>query len=299
MFSKIKPFLLHAISSVHAGSGSELGIVDLPIQREKHTGYPKIDSSSLKGAIRSTFRAKIGKENEDYITVFGNEAEDKNNTISGAISFSDARILLFPIRSMRGVFAWVTCPYILERFNQENEAFGTGIDPLPVPEQNIATASSDKLLLGDKKQQIMLEEYTFSIQENKETKELAEKISSMISGTLAKRIKDHLIVLPNDDFTNFALLSTEVNARIHINPTTGIVDKGALWYEENVPPETFFYCYLFAGEPRREQLYNIKNSDDVLQFMMNEDHFPEVFQLGGNSTLGRGLLRRIWLEGSK
>jgi CRISPR-associated protein Cmr4 len=200
---------------------------------------------------------------------------------------------------MRGIFAWVTCPYILERFNQENESYGTGIEPLPIPDQSKATASSDKLLLGDKKQQIMLEEYTFTIQENAQTKKLAEILSFMISGALAERIKDHLVVLPNDDFTDFALLSTEVNARIHINTTTGIVDKGALWYEENVPPETFFYSYLFAGEPRRNELYRIKNVNDVLQFMMNEDHFPEVFQLGGNSTLGRGLIRRIWMEGSK
>ncbi len=52
MYSIIRPFLLHAVTSVHAGSGSEIGLVDLPIQREKHTGFPKIESSSLKGALR-------------------------------------------------------------------------------------------------------------------------------------------------------------------------------------------------------------------------------------------------------
>jgi len=54
MYTKVKPFLLHAITSVHPGSGSEVGLVDLPIQREQHTGFPKIESSSLKGALRYT-----------------------------------------------------------------------------------------------------------------------------------------------------------------------------------------------------------------------------------------------------
>ena len=41
MFTKAKPFLLYAVSSVHAGSGGEVGLVDLPIQREQHTGFRK------------------------------------------------------------------------------------------------------------------------------------------------------------------------------------------------------------------------------------------------------------------
>lgn len=65
MYTKVKPFLLHAISSVHPGSGSEVGLVDLPIQREKHTGFPKIESSSLKGAIRSTVDYRL-RGREDY-----------------------------------------------------------------------------------------------------------------------------------------------------------------------------------------------------------------------------------------
>ena len=41
MFKKAKPFFIKTLSSMHVGSGSDLGIIDLPIQREKHTGFPK------------------------------------------------------------------------------------------------------------------------------------------------------------------------------------------------------------------------------------------------------------------
>ncbi len=109
MYTKVKPFLLHAITSVHPGSGSEVGLVDLPIQREQHTGFPKIESSSLKGALRYTVSnlLKDEKEKEKLELVFGSEPGEGNDkkTIASAIAFSDARILLFPVKSMRGVFA--------------------------------------------------------------------------------------------------------------------------------------------------------------------------------------------------
>ena len=52
MSNKFEIFHIYAETSIHAGTGSDIGIVDLPIQRERHTEYPVIWSSSLKGAIR-------------------------------------------------------------------------------------------------------------------------------------------------------------------------------------------------------------------------------------------------------
>ncbi|WP_256201277.1 type III-B CRISPR module RAMP protein Cmr4 [Thermoanaerobacter thermocopriae] len=92
------------------GSGSELGYVDLPIQREKHSGFPKIESSGLKGALRSAFKGDESlRENVEHI--FGPEDGD---LYAGAIGFLDARILLFPIKSARGIFGWITCPMFFQ-----------------------------------------------------------------------------------------------------------------------------------------------------------------------------------------
>ncbi len=46
---------------LHMGTGTELGVVDLPIQREKHTGFPKGEASSIKGTFRSI------SEYKDYL----------------------------------------------------------------------------------------------------------------------------------------------------------------------------------------------------------------------------------------
>ena len=55
MFKCKHPLFLQCQTPLHAGSGSEIGLVDLPIQRERHTTFPKIEASSLKGALREAF----------------------------------------------------------------------------------------------------------------------------------------------------------------------------------------------------------------------------------------------------
>ena len=42
---------LHAQTALHPGSGTALGTVDLPVQRERHTHWPTIAGSALKGIL--------------------------------------------------------------------------------------------------------------------------------------------------------------------------------------------------------------------------------------------------------
>lgn len=291
MFSYSKPFLLHAISSVHAGAGGELGIVDLPIQREKHTGFPKIESSTLKGAIRASIH---GMDEALETLLFGTRKNNTDNHGASAVSFSDARTLLFPVKSMRNIFAYVTAPSVLQRFNHECKIYGHDIS-LPIPKEN--TCSSNKLQVSDNTH-VVLEEYAYEIEVDEETALLGEKLELILfpdgnDGYL----KERLIVLTDDDFTDFVKLSTEVNARIKINPKTGVVDKdsGALFYEENLPPETILYGFVFTSDTR-QQSANELTAKQVLEKLTNGEMFPEVFQLGGNTTIGRGLLTRTFIE---
>jgi len=59
MFRKLQPFFIIAESPVHAGSGSDFGVVDLPIQRERYTNFPKIESSALKGCVREAIESVL------------------------------------------------------------------------------------------------------------------------------------------------------------------------------------------------------------------------------------------------
>jgi len=119
MYRKANLLFLMNQTPLHAGSGDSLGIVDMPIQREKHTGFPKIEASSLKGSIREHFERVEGEKNPNIIAAFGSEGDDNNESSkAGALGFTDARLLLFPVKSMKGVFAWVTCPQIINKFNR-------------------------------------------------------------------------------------------------------------------------------------------------------------------------------------
>jgi CRISPR-associated protein Cmr4 len=293
MYSIVRPFFLHAVTSVHAGSGSEIGLVDLPIQREKHTGFPKIESSSLKGALRYhiTQSLKEKGESKKLELIFGSEKGEENETQASAIALSDARVLLFPVKSLRGVFAWITCPQVLERWNNEITLYGYSVDPLPVPSPQ--TVSSNRLIASNK--HIVLEEYAFEVTISDDAKRLAEQLAKLLSDHVQINIQDRLVVLSDDDFADFVKLSTEVNARIKIDHEKGTVDNGALWYEENVPPETIFYSFLYIGNVRGKGIEGLQTAEDVATFLVKENTFPKVFQLGGNSTLGRGILRTIWV----
>src|SRR5258708_65554 len=108
---------IHAFTPLHSGVGQGAGIIDLPVAREKSTGIPYLPGSSLKGALRARCKAR-GMTQACY-DIFGPENVDDTNASASMIQFSDQRLLLLPVRSLAGTFAWVTSPYILDRFARD------------------------------------------------------------------------------------------------------------------------------------------------------------------------------------
>ena len=333
MFKSAKPLFLIVETSLHAGSGSDLGIVDLPIQREKHTSYPKVEASGIKGAIREVFRTqpnlKALQTDWDITSVkdpnykeainltFGPDTTNQSNLHAGALGFTDARLLLFPVKSVSGVFGWITCPAVLERFKHDLSICCPSIDlnfALPAKNQVPALPAEnqvpdDDLIVSDNR--IVLEEYTFEVQRTAECESLAHWISKNcmpsddVYSYWRKKVKNSLVVLSNEDFRDFVTLSTEVIARIKINQETGTVDveKGALWYEEYLPSDSVLYSLalttpifqekdddkgIFQLTPQ-EKAANCGESEKVMEFF--EDGLPPIIQLGGNATIGKGIVR--------
>lgn len=299
MFLKARPFFLYTETSLHVGSGSELGVVDLPIQREKHTEFPKIESSSLKGAIREAFeeRFRNSEEGKKKISlVFGPENGDEH---AGALGFIDARILLFPVRSLKGIFAWITCPAVLNRLVSD---FGLcnvkELPPIPSSDKKIPT-KCNLVTKGDK---VVLEEYTFIVKADAECDQLAEWLSSNVlppssNSYWIEKLKKDLVILPDDDFRDFVLMSTEVNARIKIDNDIGTVAEGALFYEEYLPSETVLYSIalaspLFVEDSKKGDLKGDtphEEANNVMKFF--SDNLPQIIQVGGNATIGKGIVR--------
>ena len=253
----VKPFFIKVITPLHAGSGSDLGVVDMPIQRESHTEFPKIEASSLKGSIRSEFVSKNSEENAEKIFGTGDKAGD--------LGFSDARILFFPVKSVKGVFAYVTCPMVLKRLEEDLKLGGSeDLEEIKVSksisDEKCIVCENNKNIIKDKN--IILEEYSFEVAE--------EKLDS--SFKIPNIDKTRLVIISDDNFTHFVKNSTEVITRIKIDNETGTVQAGALFTEEYLPAETVMYA-LAMGK---------------VDTFINESSM--TLQVGGNSTLGKGIV---------
>lgn len=296
MFQIAQPLFLVCETPLHAGSGDSLGVIDLPIQRERHTSFPKIESSSLKGALREAFEEKLTLKNADLLVAFGKEDGD---AAAAALGFTDARLLLFPIKSMKGVFAWITCPRVLKQFEKDLKMTDPNFSILGVPSnpsENHCYLLNQNSDLKIKNTHIVLEEYAFSTETkalsiNGKTLQdwLAENIfTSDIGNYWSEKAKKDIVILNDDDFKDFVNLSTEVITRTKIDNEKGTVVGGALFTEEFLPSESVLYSIVLAS-PEFSDSKSKKSAEDVMRFF--ESNLKEVFQLGGNATLGKGILR--------
>ncbi len=323
MYQTAKPLFFRTETPLHAGSGSDLGHIDLPIQREKHTDLPNIQSSSLKGAFRQNLEQNV-KTDEDKIGIhlaFGYDSDgvDKepivgkffknpeDNDYSGSLAFTDARLLLFPIKSFKGVYALATCPMVIEKFVKElNFVCSPAVAAVPattkveVSGDRIAVASDSFLVMNGK---VILEEYAITVDNtptnNASAKTLAEKLETLL-GITNQELQNRLIVLPNDVFRDFTRLSTEVITRTKIDNATGTVQSGALFTEEYLPAETYLYTIVAAskvfqtkaGKDKTKKEFPTLNLETDVQVMsFFKDKSRDIMQIGGSSTLGKGIVK--------
>lgn len=317
MYQKSTVLFLTCETPLHAGSGDSLGVVDLPIQRERHTSFPKIEASSLKGALRENvetnldidYKKAADDNTKKIISAFGS---DGSGDSAGALAFTDARLLLFPVKSMKGVFAWITCPRVLKQFekdmnisykavnnknsfeitgtftnHKENECYVVGDSDLFVIKSTPSSENNNSV------GKIVLEEYAFNAIK-KDLKINTANLEDWLSEKLFKanpywagKAKTSIVILNDDDFKDFVNLSTEVITRIKISSETGTVEKGALFTEEYLPTESVLYSLVFAAD----EFAKTSPIDAAANLQFLTDHTTNIFQLGGNATLGKGILR--------
>ena len=96
-------------------------------------------------------------------------------------------------------------------------------------------------------------------------------------------------ILSDDDFGFLAETATEVRARIRIDDTTGTVQRGALWYEENLPAETVLWGLIGVGQTRAKGDH--RHSKDMQTAFVQSVGAVATLQLGGKASVGRGLAR--------
>jgi len=309
MFKEATIMFIYTESSLHCGSGASLGVIDLPIQRERHTDYPVCQASGIKGVVREWFEFnKNGNGDSEKIKyTFGPDFGDKKeegDAFAGAATFTDGRLLLFPVRSLNGVFAYTTSRFALSRFRRDLQMTGRNIE-WAVPDE------SDNKIIGvadsrvkDSNNKVVLEEYTFDFQQDGNVEAIAGWLADKaVPGGdeydfWREKVRKDLLILPEDAFRDFVKLSTEVQARIRINNETKTVDRGALFYEEALPSDSLLYSVVMAHDPacdEKKRPEGLKTSSDVMSFLaeMNTGRL----QFGGDATIGRGIVNINFLNG--
>lgn len=287
-----------AETSVHAGTGAQLGAVDLPIQRERHTGWPTIHGTGLKGVFRDHAQAE-GWTSHEIAAVFGPETrpgERDAERHSGALAISDARLLLFPVRTLGPAFAWITCPLALARLRRD--VAQARVAPLPEVDEPATAARavvSDRW--PDAGSGLLLEEFSYETTVSPSLARLGKWIADQLlpgADVYAywKEMSQQAVVLvPDDDFRDFVTHGTEVVTRVRLaSDGSKRVEKHALWTEENLPADALLYSFVSAWRPVRIVESGLEDAGAVLSKLAELVRQVPVIQVGGKETVGRGFV---------
>ena len=288
---KKETYFLKVLTPLHVGAGQGLSHIDLPIVREVHTDFPYVPASSIKGVVREHHIRKVSEqtgvstkkidewlskgklpEDENLAENFKGRFEWLKTTFgsqdnAGKLYFTDARLLLFPVKSLKGVFQLITCPYAVNRYLED---VGKEKIALEVKDDEALVYSNDFTVDG----KLMLEEFVFSAKPDDKLKDFAESLP--IDGELKKRV----VCLSDSIFSDIVKSYTEVQTHIKINPDTGTVSETALFTTEYLPAESLLYFNLFY-------------EDGISDEKAKNFSIPDTLHIGGDITTGKGFVKVI------
>ena len=297
MFEAQQLVFYTCVSPLHMGAGQAVGAIDNPIQREVHTGHPLIAGSGLKGAVRHHF-TRTWKDDELKLIprLFGPERDASEH--AGAIAFTDATLVAFPVRSLKNTFVYATCPTALARLKRlAGEPANWGVPE--VAEGNAKAASGSAL----SKDRLVLEAFDFAAKTDDDVKGIADwlALNALPQSTdheyFRNKLRADLVVLSDTEFGHFVRHATVVEAHVKIDNDTGAAAKGALFYTENLPPEALLAGLMLASVERRKGkgTDGLLEAKDVLAAVLRNAGermglADRLLQVGGDAATGRGLI---------
>ncbi len=268
---KAKSLVLFTRTPLHVGAGASVGIVDLPIIRESHTGYPVIPGTSLKGVLADLWNGELvdkkRPQGSNVRLLFGSdEAKDANG---GKLLVGESKVVAFPVRSAKGGFAWVTCPLALGRLYRD---LGKKLESFDF-EEDMCYASSALQLEGS----AILEEYSLEVKDDV-PKDIVDELKDLCNDDLWHgELSSHLAIVADEMFKYFVENTCEIAQHVKINDETGTAEGGALFNQENVPAETLFFTVLYE---------NTDGCFDKLEKKLND--VGNLIQIGADATTGLG-----------
>ncbi|WP_295392267.1 type III-B CRISPR module RAMP protein Cmr4 [uncultured Thiodictyon sp.] len=281
-----RAYFIHALSPLHPGTGQAQGAIDLPIARLRGTGIPYLPGSSVKGVLRDAYREE-GLHN----AVFGPPVKlgQEDTRFSGALAFGDARLLALPVRSFHGTFAWVTSPLLLRLARRDLEWSHQIPGAYSVKGKGWIGVTQSTVLAANG--HVFLEDLECPMNEKEQdlVSLWAKSLGQLVLKEDVEIFTERFAVVDDETMTFLWEHSTQVDARVRINEQ-GVVQDGALWYEESLPAETLLLgvaAVIKSGE----------RPDQWLDYCLGEERAN--LQFGGKATVGRGRARLVPVTGER
>jgi len=297
MFEKHAAVFLYAVSPVHMGAGSAIGVIDNPIQREKHTGHPCFAGSGIKGAVRHGFTA-IGGDEKLIDALFGPDSNSPE-LHAGAVSFGDAQLVALPVRSLKGGYVYATCPQALARAQRLLGLIGVAANwPALTVAEGQCLIANPALMSVDK---LHLESFEYTAKDSQDLPKISEDLAdkALPAGDayafFVRKLKTDLVVLSDTDFAYFAQNAMLVEPHVCIDKATGTAKDGGLFYTENLPPEALLVAPLLASQTRKGK--GEQSRAEVVMAQIKAVIDGKLLQIGGDATTGRGLVVATVVEG--
>jgi CRISPR-associated protein Cmr4 len=206
------------------------------------------------------------------------------------VSIGDARLLLFPVRSMAGPL-WVSTPATLTELGFELRG------PTPTDERLTTTlqAWTGPLNLS----------WLLFDQPERVTIQAPEAISKNADfGLVAGRI----VLVPEELFAPIVNSNLEVRTSVSIDPETGAAEEGALFTYEAIPRAAWLACDIVKDDYRREKFpetstkHHAKDEPieelgdtwtEPMQVVRSGLHLAAMLGVGGMGTRGFGRIRTV------
>ena len=303
MFEQQAAVFLYAVSPVHMGAGQAIGVIDNPIQRERHTGHPCFAGSGIKGAVRHSFK-NLGGDDKHITRLFGPDSEKSGSADlhAGAVSFGDAQIVALPVRSLKGGFVYATCPQAIARAQRLLAHLGLARHwpTLPAVAQGSCLSVHATQLGGSSGNQLHLEAFEYAAADSAcaALQTIAQDLAQIAMpqqeahgdgyAFFRQKMATDLVVLSDSDFDYFSQHAMLIEPHVRIDDTTGTASDGGLFYTENLPPEALLIAPLLASQTRSQKEEKL-DAIEVMAHMKAVLH-SQLLQVGGDATTGRGLV---------
>ncbi|MBL7662201.1 hypothetical protein JNK13_05555 [bacterium] len=251
-----KTVFIHALTGIGSTGEKTASLTYLPRAAmeaaiDTDLKIPVIRTSTLMRALRHA-KITINPENISY----------------------DPSLLLLPVRTPAGLFAWITCPAALGKMkllgsnsNQTIQGFTFN------PEVQAYVTRSCQILLD---RELIIEEYFLRSKYSNELDVIALELAKNIFSDPGyewwqKKLQMDLVVVSNQTFAAMLQTALEIRARVAGN-SAQIARKTPYLYEELFPAEAVLITALAAENLPTE---------------------TKLIELGNNLSTGRGLSRLI------